>query len=420
MSDRETMVSPRLEALRQELEAGNAKALESFWHEIAAQGAPLVEPIEGDDEHSLVTLAWRGKETRSVALISLLTDRSDNQLARLLETDLWYLSCRVRNDVRATYQFDPDDPSLSHGEEAPEHPWARRRADPLNPRTFAFFDEEEDPTGVRLVRSVLEMPAAPAQPWIEAREGVPRGEVEPHRIQSDILGNERRAWVYTPPGYAPDSPEGYPLLVLLDGWGYLKLVPTTTILDNLIAAGRIPPTVAVLLDSVSLETRMQELILYEPFNEALVTEFVPWIRARYRVTSDPGQTAIGGASAGGLAAAYAAFEHPETFGNVLSQSGAFRFMPKGEKEYEWLARQVAEREKRPLTFYLDAGILETRSLRPQGDGPNLIVANRHIRNVLRARGYTVHYAEFAGGHDYISWRGTLSDGLQAVLGTDAV
>ena len=79
MSDRETMASPRLEALRQKLEAGTVKALEAFWQEIAAQGAPLVEPISGDAAHSLVTLIWRGKETRSVALIGLLTDRRQGQ-----------------------------------------------------------------------------------------------------------------------------------------------------------------------------------------------------------------------------------------------------------------------------------------------------------------------------------------------------
>ncbi|MHA2385978.1 MAG: hypothetical protein ACXAEE_07190, partial [Candidatus Thorarchaeota archaeon] len=52
-----------------------------------------------------------------------------------------------------------------------------------------------------LIRSVIEMPEAAAQPWIISRDSVSKGRVELLRLRSDILDNERRVWVYTPPGY---------------------------------------------------------------------------------------------------------------------------------------------------------------------------------------------------------------------------
>ena len=70
-----------------------------------------------------------------------------------------------------------------------------------------------------------------------------------------------------------------------------------------------------------------------------------------------------------------------------------------------------------VRFYLDAGSLETKSLRPVGDAPNLIAANHKLRDVLREKGYFVRYHEFSGGHDYISWRGSFSDAILSLLYT---
>lgn len=147
-------------------------------------------------------------------------------------------------------------------------------------------------------------------------------------------------------------------------------------------------------------------------------ELVPWISENYLVTRDPSQIFVGGASAGGLAAAYAALEHPEVFGNVISQSGAFSFGKPGEEGFEWLTEQIASKEKVAVKFYLDAGSLETKSLRPIGDAPNLIAASHRLRDVLRDMGYFVHYHQFSGGHDYISWRGCFAKGLLVLLGKD--
>jgi len=76
------------------------------------------------------------------------------------------------------------------------------------------------------------------------------------------------------------------------------------------------------------------------------------------------------------------------------------------------AAQIATTPARPVTFYLEAGRFESGPL-PDG-GPGVLVANRHLRNVLRAKGYPLTYHEYSGGHDHLCWRGGLCDGLIAL------
>src|SRR4051812_17338307 len=189
--------------------------------------------------------------------------------------------------------------------------------------------------------------AAPKQPWIEPRPNVPAGRVEEHRFRSERLGNERILRIYTPPGYDPQG-KPYGLLVVLDGRTYTSDVPTPTILDNLLAAGRLPPLVAVFVANPSPEARSLELSCHPPFAEFLARELIPWVRRGYRVTADPARTVIAGSSLGGLAAACAASKSSDVFGNVLSLSGSFYWRLPGETEPESLTRQLATGPKLPL------------------------------------------------------------------------
>ena len=78
-----------------------------------------------------------------------------------------------------------------------------------------------------------------------------------------------------------------------------------------------------------------------------------------------------------------------------------------------MVRQFLASPKLPLRFYLTAGTFE---IDRDGSGSNILEGTRHLRDVLRAKGYDVHYEQFVGGHDGLSWRGRLADGLIALLG----
>jgi len=97
-----------------------------------------------------------------------------------------------------------------------------------------------------------------------------------------------------------------------------------------------------------------------------------------------------------------------------------KFVTNGADEmlegHEWLTRQIVDREPSGIRFYMDIGLLESGPTR--NDGPSMLVTNRHMRDVLRAKGYSVTYRELESCHEYVSWRGTLADGLIALIGEE--
>ena len=412
MTTQNLPVSPRIALLQQALLFGDGGAvLETFWQEVTTHGTPLIEPIEGDETHSLVTFLWREQgDTNNVVVCAGPAGwkhPAKNQMTRMLETNLWYKTYHLRSDLRTIYLLSQNDP-LTGEEYPPEDFGTRLVPDPLNLQQFVFPKDEESPDEKALVVSVLELPDAPQQPWITPRPDEAKGYVEMHHLHSTILGNERRVYVYTPPGYTSHG-EVYGLLVVFDGQAYIDLVPTPTILDNLINQGMIPPLVAVFPDSLDQQTRSRELPCHPPFVEFLLQELLPWVQSQYHVTGDPAQTIVAGSSYGGLAAAFSALRAPERFGKVLSQSGGFWWNKDSEDQLpqEWLTQQFIARPRLPLHLYLEVGLKE--------DG-DLVSSNRHLRDVLVLKGYEVDYAEFHGGHDYICWRGSFADGLLKLIG----
>ncbi len=414
-------LSPRLVALQDRVRSGDQSALDSFWKEIAGRGAPIIEGVPGNDRDVLVTMLWRAKEETKNVFVFRLGDVS-KPMARLLDTDLWYKTFRLQKGARFIYQFAANLPDPKEWRGITRFAGALRN-DPLNPLQFAERWNEFNPYEVTFF-SAVELPSAEPQIWNVARSTVPAGRVQREKFTSKLLGNERPIWIYTPHGYAAGK-KPYGLLVLSDGGLYVNSARVATTLDNLIAAGLIPPMVAVMVENPD---RWRELSCNSAYADFLAQEIVPWARANYHATDRPEQTIIGGTSLGGLQAACVGLRHAEVFGNVLSQSGAFAWKPDSEKESEWLNRQFAASPRLPLRFSFEAGLLEGtwwwRDLvLQQPDAPpanlidpTLLAANRNLRDTLQSKGYSVHYTEFNGNHGLFNWRGTLASHLIALVG----
>jgi enterochelin esterase family protein len=249
-----------------------------------------------------------------------------------------------------------------------------------------------------------------------ARRFLGLGKVEEYRLASATLGQVRRIWVYTPPGYQAQSGPDCDLLVTFDGGVYLSEIPLPTILDTLLAAKRIGPTVAVFVEDSSGGARLADLANHERFVKFIGDELVPWTRTHFRISHDPHRATLTGSSAGGLASAFIALRRPDLFGNVLSQSGALWRGAKGSNgaPFEWLTGEYTASPRKDIRFALEVGSTEFHGA-IGGTAPSILEANRHLRDVLRAKGYEVTYTEIPGGvHAAETWAPRLPSALEGL------
>ncbi|MFG1804181.1 alpha/beta hydrolase-fold protein [Micromonospora carbonacea] len=393
--------SPRIARLLHDLRAGGTQALADFWREVAARGTPLIERVDGDS--ALVTFLWRGEAAQTTTGWGI-----DLALRRVPGTDLWHGSQRLPVDLRTIYFLrhgSPELPTDATGR-GPTH------LDVFNHHPFRLPADPADPNDRELWTSLLELPKAPDEPWIRHHPGVPRGTVLTTGVRTAAWGGRRRIAVYRP---AVPATGPLPLLVVFDGYLSRALLRVPATLDNLIAAGRIPPTLALFVSAPSGARRMTELRPSAALRAFVTRELLPWARRRWAVTDDPARRVIAGSSLGGLAAAYVALAAPGAFGAVIAQSGSF-WWPASTRpgEREWLTRAYAGWPAAPVRFYLDVGDRENTWPRPEQ--VDQLSVNRRFRDLLVARGHQVTYAEYRGGHDYVNWRRTFAEGLLAVLG----
>ncbi len=284
-------------------------------------------------------------------------------------------------------------------------------------------------------------PAYADPPESIANEAVPQGEIrefilysEDSKIypgivrvasmQRDARGNyvvpqgglsapgryERHVWVYIPRQVKPNAP----VMVVQDGHSYVKRL--ANILDNMIAAKRLPAMVVVLPDSGGNDAQGSERGLeYDEvsgrYSDWVETELLPAVTKNYGVTftSDPEGRATMGGSSGAAAAFTMAWFHPERYHKVLSYSGTFvnqawppdAKTPRGAWEYH--ATILPKAAKKPIRIWMEVGEKDNRFDVPEETWHNWPLANNRMAAVLKKKGYDYRYV-FALGAGHVDGR----------------
>jgi enterochelin esterase-like enzyme len=221
----------------------------------------------------------------------------------------------------------------------------------------------------------------------------------------------RAVTVYIPSQYVPGTPA--PLLLTHDAMG-ARNDQLPTILDNLIAAHRVPAMVAVMVASGGGDARGSERGLeYDTvsgrFAEFIEAEVLPKVAHDYHVTftTDPDGRATMGGSSGGAVAFTMAWFHPEWYRRVLTYSGTYTNNQSPENPallhgaWEYHEHLIPQSAPKPLRVWMEVGEHDNGSINTAADLHNWVIANERMAAVLKAQGYHYQfvYAEGAGHVD---------------------
>lgn len=295
---------------------------------------------------------------------------------------------------------------------------------PLKPEHYGYSFrvdgvQERDPLNhavraniVGLYNDIL-VPGSVPQPW--EMQSIPHGAVTRHvyttHTAQNLPDNQEAYVVWTPPGYDPKRPGGYPMLALLHGWsdyetGWTAVGQANLILDTLLAQNKIVPVIVVMPLGYGdykfvtsgfnvWQDRQRVSANTNTYADMLLGEILPAVKRDYAIAPEPEKHAIAGLSMGGLEAVTIGLNHPEVFRYVIGMSSALH----GE-HFDETFPAAAGGNQNDFAHYKLLWI-------GCGTEDGLITANRHFVTWAKSRHLPVTAVETPGQHTWLVWRDNL-------------
>ncbi len=226
-----------------------------------------------------------------------------------------------------------------------------------------------------------------------ALKDVPHGHVQQILFPSKSTNTQRRAFVYTPPGYEKDKSKKYPVLYLQHGWGedetaWSNQGHANLIMDNLIAEGKTKPFIIVMTYGITNELKWGHMkdFKIDTFQTVLVDELIPYVDANFRTLANKENRAMAGLSMGGMETHAITLNKPDVFSYYALLSGGI-YTPDELKD-----------KTKPKLIFISCGSRE----RPDGV--------KNAVTTLNGAGYNaVSYVSENTAHEFLTWRRSLHE-----------
>ncbi|MCU0405310.1 MAG: alpha/beta hydrolase-fold protein [Chitinophagaceae bacterium] len=242
------------------------------------------------------------------------------------------------------------------------------------------------------------------------RDGIAVGRIDTIAYPSATVGSNRRALIYTPPGF--NKKKKYPVLYLLHGIGgdekeWLKGGNPHLILDNLYAEGKIEPMILVMPNGRAMKDDRatgnimapDKVQAFSTFEKDLLNDLIPFIEKQYPVLKERENRAIAGLSMGGGQSLNFGLGNLDKFAWV----GGFSSAPNTRLPQELVPNAEKARQQLKLLFI------------SCGDNDGLLTFSKRTHDYLRQNDVPHIYYLEPGGHDFKVWKNGLFMFSQGLL-----
>jgi predicted alpha/beta superfamily hydrolase len=263
------------------------------------------------------------------------------------------------------------------------------------------------------------------------------GVLEITAFSSKIFHNTRMLRVWLPANYGSprNAHRAYPVLYMHDAQNLFDDATSNAgewhvdeTVDHLVGSFKIPPMIVVGIDHGG-DQRSSEYLPYpdpdhgqydvpvpkelrgKDYATFLLTEVMPFVEKKYRVSRGAANTGIGGSSYGGVVSLYTVLQHPGIFGHVLVESPVLG-VGNGQ-----LLKDVENAKQLPQKMFLAMGTSET------GDpayNAQLVKKVEELQSILRKKGMGPErlkvVVEEGATHNEAAWSRRLPEALVFLYG----